>query len=471
MGFVVGTDFYNARVIVEPLSSPLSSPLPPEEALLRLAAWPHVALLDSSRAGDPQSRWSFLTADPVSVQTIAGVADPATLGLPRPLVAPANAPPFCGGLVGCLSYDYGRRLERLDAPAVDEFALPVAVVGEYDFAVAWNHATGECILAAETRSRADAVREQLRQTPSPQVWTRPDPVDIATLQHPVAGAAGVTSNFSRAAYLDAVEAMRAAIGRGDIFQANLAQRLLAPATCDPLDLYRRLRRHSPAPMAAYFDAGPYRLLSTSPERFLQINAGRIETRPIKGTWRRLPRPEADLFTRDALLESEKDRAENVMIVDLMRNDLSRVCRDGSMRVPSLCQVETYENVQHLVSVVTAELADGLTPLDVLDAVFPGGSITGCPKIEAMNRITQLEGVARGPYCGSLFYWGHAREGHGIDGEPGSAFDASILIRTVIDAGGWWQLPVGGGITWDSRPAAEHQETLDKATAMLAAIAD
>ena len=465
-----GTDAavgYDPAVFLQTLPSPPEI----EAALLRFAAWPRVVLLDSARRGDRQSQWSFLTAAPLRTQTIdAGGRDAIEPRRDRRL--PAEAPPFCGGLVGVLSYEFGLGLEAsLHRPSIDEFGLPVAELAEYDWALAWNHADGTCWLAAEDDGRAADVRRTLRGDPPPdgewvERFPRGAPVTIRSPQHPLDDDASehLVSNFTRDGYLNAVEAMRQAIAAGDIFQANLAQRLLARPDVDPLTLYRRLRRRSPAPMAAFVDAGSYRLLSTSPERFLKIDARHIETRPIKGTYRRVARPEADLFTRDALRESAKDRAENVMIVDLLRNDLSRVCQTGSMRVPSLCQIETFANVQHLVSVVTADLRDDLTPLDALLATFPGGSITGCPKIEAMNWIAKLEQVARGPYCGSLFYWGYERDG------VGAAFDSSILIRTVIDAGGWWQLPVGGGITWPSDPAGEYQETLDKATAMRSAIA-
>jgi para-aminobenzoate synthetase component 1 len=200
------------------------------------------------------------------------------------------------------------------------------------------------------------------------------------------------------------------------------------------------------------------VLSSSPERFLRVEDGVVETRPIKGTRQRRPAPEADLFTRDELRESEKDRAENVMIVDLLRNDLSRVCRPGSIRVPKLCAVETYETVQHLVSEVRGELRAGRDFWDLLAASFPGGSITGAPKVRAMEIITELERVARGPYCGSLFYCG-------FDGRA----DSSILIRTFVQRGGWIQCSVGGGIVAQSDPEAEYEETLHKAAGMLRAL--
>ncbi len=220
----------------------------------------------------------------------------------------------------------------------------------------------------------------------------------------------------------------------------------------------RLRRRNPATFAAYFDLGEFQIASASPERFLQVRDRRVEARPIKGTRRRSPWPEADLFAGDELLESQKDRAENVMIVDLLRNDLSRVCEPETVHVADLCRLETYEFVQHLVSVVRGNLGPEYGPLDLLAAAFPGGSITGAPKVRAMEIIAELEPTARGPYCGSLGYLG-------FDG----TMDTSILIRTITAGRGWWQFPVGGGIVAQSDPQREYEETWHKAEGLLRAL--
>jgi para-aminobenzoate synthetase component 1 len=273
------------------------------------------------------------------------------------------------------------------------------------------------------------------------------------------GLPGLLSNFSRDDYLRAVEQAIEYIYAGDIFQVNLSQRLLYPDSGDPLGLYLRLRERNPAPFGGYFAHDDWVVASASPERFVRVADGEVETCPIKGTRRRRSGPEADLFTRDELRQSEKDQAENVMIVDLLRNDLSRVCAPGSVRVPDLCRVETYETVQHLVSEIRGRLAPGRTPWDLLRAVFPGGSITGAPKVRSMEIISELEPTARGPYCGSLFYVGY----------NGQA-DSSILIRTFTIRHGWIQCPVGGGIVAQSDPAAEYEETLVKAEGMLRALA-
>ena len=208
-------------------------------------------------------------------------------------------------------------------------------------------------------------------------------------------------------------------------------------------------------MAGFLSFDDWTVVSASPERFVSIRDGEVETRPIKGTRQRRPAPEADLFSRDELRESAKDQAENVMIVDLLRNDLSRVCAPGSIRVPQLCFVESYETVQHLVSEVSGRLVDGNDVWSLFRAVFPGGSITGAPKVRAMEIIAELEPTVRGPYCGSLFYAGF-----------GGAADSSILIRTFVCRGGWIQCGVGGGIVANSDPVAEYEETLHKAAGML-----
>ena len=268
----------------------------------------------------------------------------------------------------------------------------------------------------------------------------------------------LTSNFSAIQYIDTVARAIEYIRAGDIFQVNLSQRLLCPAADDSVSLYLRLRERNPAPLAGYFDLGEFQIVSASPERFLSVADRQVEARPIKGTRRRTAHPEADLYAGDDLRQSEKDNAENVMIVDLLRNDLSRVCRPESVVVSELCRLEVYEFVQHLVSVVQGELADGIGPLDLLRAAFPGGSITGAPKIRAMQIIAELEPTARGAYCGCLGYLG-------FDG----SMDTNILIRTITAGRGWWQMPVGGGIVAQSDPQREYEETWHKAEGLLRAI--
>ena len=256
-----------------------------------------------------------------------------------------------------------------------------------------------------------------------------------------------------------VEAGIELVRAGDIFQVNLAQRLCLAATIDPVELHRRSRTLNPAPFAAFFDAGTATIVSMSPERLLQVERGTVRMHPIKGTRRMLASPEADLYAGEDLGQSEKDRAENVMIVDLVRNDLSRVCTPESVRVEALCRLERYRYVQHLVSIVAGRLRPGLNSLDALDAAIPGGSVTGAPKHRACEIISQLEGFTRGAYCGSLGFIG-------FDG----AADWNLLIRTFVVAPDSISFAVGGGITARSDPAAEYAETLHKAEGMLRVLA-
>jgi para-aminobenzoate synthetase component 1 len=272
------------------------------------------------------------------------------------------------------------------------------------------------------------------------------------------GLPGLTSNFNRDGYLETIRRAVEYVHAGDCFQVNVAQRLLYPANLAPLELYGRLRTRNPAPFAGYFDLGDFVLASASPERFLWVQDGAIETRPIKGTRPRGASPAEDQVRRDELRASAKDRAENVMIVDLLRNDLGRVCRYGSVQVEALCRVETYRTVHHLVSEVRGRLRPGLGPLDLLRAAFPGGSVTGAPKVRALEIIAELEPTARGPYCGCLGYLG-------FDG----SLDTNILIRTFTAGRGWVQFPVGGGIVADSIPEREYEETWHKAEGLLRAL--
>ena len=248
------------------------------------------------------------------------------------------------------------------------------------------------------------------------------------------------------------------IREGDSFQVNLAQRLLTKTHLTGSELYLKLRERNPAPFSAFYSGGDFSVLSSSPEGFLQVRDRTVETRPIKGTAPRTGDEATDQRLADELANSDKDRAENVMIVDLMRNDLSRVCDDDSVRVTQLCELERYEFVQHLVSVVQGRLKEGQNVVDLLRACFPGGSVTGAPKIEAMRTISRLEPNPRGPYCGSIGYI-----------SCGGNADFNILIRTITEAHGFWQIPVGGGITARSVPEAEEAETWAKAEGMLRAI--
>jgi para-aminobenzoate synthetase component 1 len=468
-----------------PLVERLDSSLEPVEAFRRLSGLPHVVFLDSAMRHPTLGRYSFIAADPVEWLTASAdgsnalrdfglrIADCA-LSSPQP-PAPSPNLPFSGGWAGMFGYELGCSLERIPAAAIDEFQLPALAIGLYDVVVGFDHRERAAWLIsqgiperdpASRQKRAAARLAEFRDRLSGRTRTalqQPQPlpplsVDELAPQFPVPNTASLTSNFSADAYRSAVRRAIEYIHAGDIFQVNLSQRLLHPANAASIELYCRLRERNPAPFAGYLDGGDWQIASASPERFIRVDDGHVETRPIKGTRGRSRRPEADLFSADDLLASEKDRAENVMIVDLLRNDLSRTCRPESVRVSQLCGLETYEYVQHLVSVVEGTLRDECSALDLLRTSFPGGSVTGAPKIRAMQIIAELEPTIRGAYCGSLGYIG-------LDGR----MDTNILIRTVTAARGWWQLPVGGAVVAQSNPRDEYDETWHKAAGLLRAI--
>lgn len=448
----------------------------PLAAFPRLASQPHCLFLDSSRHDAKLGRYSFLAADPFDYLQ-APVTDPERITeLGRRLAQYRAAtisglPPFQGGVAGLASYEMGRWLERLPTPRCDEFQVPALAVGLYDMVLAFDHESQRAWIISHgwperdpsprqrrAIARAQQMQQWLQSSPQHQSAIRHPPSAILSPQHPVGDLPDLTSNFSAAGYLQAVQRVIDYIHAGDVFQVNLSQRLLHPASDDAVRLYLRLRQRNPATFGGYFDLGEVQIASSSPERFLRVQRGHVETRPIKGTRQRRAMPEADLFSGDELQASEKDRAENVMIVDLLRNDLSRVCKPESVHVTQLCRLESYEFVQHLVSAVEGELRQDQGPLDLLKAAFPGGSITGAPKVRAMEIIAELEPTARGAYCGSLFYLG-------FDG----SFDSNILIRTITCGGGWWQFPVGGGIVAQSDPQREYEETWHKAEGLLRAL--
>jgi para-aminobenzoate synthetase component 1 len=266
------------------------------------------------------------------------------------------------------------------------------------------------------------------------------------------------SNFDFASYSTAIARIKAYIASGDVYQVNLTQRFTAPLPCPPYALYQRLRERSPAPFAAYLSFGAVQIVSSSPERFLTVRDRHVETCPIKGTRPRSADPVEDARLATELLTSEKDRAELLMIVDLERNDLGRVCTYGSVKVEKLWQLESHPTVHHLVATVAGTLRPEVDVIDCITACFPGGSITGAPKIRAMEIIDELEPHRRHIYTGAMGYLG-------FDGNA----DLNIAIRTLTCVGGRAYYHVGGGVVWDSQPSAEYQETLDKGRAMREAL--
>jgi len=461
-----------------PLVEELTPAPDPWDAAQRLACRPHLLFLDSAASDSPGSRFSFVSADPFDWITARGGDDNPFPRLAERLArwrmeAVAGLPPFQGGAAGLFGYDLCHHIERLPRPAHDEFALPDLAVGLYDWVLAFDHRARRSWLIStglpeaqpqrrrrRAAERLRAVRRWLQAAHAEAAFDCGPPLPASRLcaQYSLPLLPHLSSTFDHSGYLAAVRRAIDYVHAGDCFQVNVSQRLLCPATLAPSDLYRRLRERNAAPFAGFFDLGNAVVASASPERFLGVAGGEVETRPIKGTRPRGSTRHEDHTRAAELLGSAKDRAENIMIVDLMRNDLGRVCQYGTVRVPELCRLESYRTVHHLVSEVRGRLRAGLGPVDLLKAAFPGGSVTGAPKVRAMQIIAELEPTARGPYCGSLGYLG-------FDG----SMDTNILIRTFTVARGWVQFPVGGGIVADSDPQSEYEETLHKAEGLVRAL--
>ncbi len=437
----------------------------PMAAADALRGMPFLTFLDSAAADERLGRYSFVAADPFARFEFGNAPPDWMLRLKKLLAgfrmsALPGLPPFQGGAAGLFSYDLGRSLERLPKPAFDPLAFPDLSLGLYDVTVGFDLAARRAFIVSTGFPETDPRQRERRAVERARSFE-------ALLRHgarslPHSGPImleGWTSNFTRTSYERAVREVIERILAGDIFQANLAQRFEAPvlADFDHFGFYRRLRKLNPAPFSAYLDREEFIIASASPERFLRVEGDRVETRPIKGTRGRFTDGLLDSLQSRALTESRKDQAENVMIVDLLRNDLSKVCVPGSVQVPQLCGLETFASVHHLVSAVAGQLRAGQGPVDLLAAAFPGGSVTGAPKVRAMEIITELERYARGPYCGAIGYIG-------FDG----AMDTSIVIRTASFRSGSCVVQAGGGIVTASEPAAEYDETLDKARAIFAA---
>lgn len=433
---------------------------------------PWHAFLDSGRGGNEAGRFDVLAADPYAtlttrgseteIRTRAGVEisrdDP--LELLKRLLGPSSPRPrevpFAGGAIGYLAYDLGRRFERLPSTAADDIGAPEAAVGLYDWACIVDHAERRAWLVGEGRDERtfdewDRLLERLGAAPA-------DETALAAAIEPFAVTTPVRSSFDAESYREAFERVKAHIRAGDCYQVNLTRRFDAGVRGHSWPAYLELRRLSPAPFSAYLGLPGLDVMSSSPERFVKVTGRRVETKPIKGTRPRSPDPARDAALAAELRTSAKDRAENVMIVDLLRNDLGRVCEAGSVAVEKLFDVESFANVHHLVSTVVGRLRSDRHALDLVRGAFPGGSITGAPKVRSMEIIESLEPQRRSVYCGAIGYVG-------FDGD----MDLNIAIRTLVRSGGRVYAWAGGGVVADSVAEAEYQEGLDKATALLAVL--
>ncbi len=424
-----------------------------------LASTPWSFFLDSSATASPQGRYSMLVTAPrrrlwqeagrLWIVDEDGPARRSALSLwealresmtrlPDAASLPAELP-FAGGALGYLAYDFGLAGQGIPPPPAP--SLPEAAFGIYDTTLLVDHHGRKAWLCAPEDRMVQALAEWQPRLACRKVYPH-DP--FFQVRGPV------RQIWSRSEYAAAFARVYAYIQAGDCYQVNLAQPFVASYAGSPWSLYQRLRTVNPAPFSAYLSLPQGAVLSFSPERLLQVQKDRLQVRPIKGTRPRLKDRQDDQQMAQALLASPKDRAENLMIVDLLRNDLGRVAATGSVQVPQLCALESYAHVHHLVSVVEARLASGQDALSALEACFPGGSITGAPKRRAMEIIAELEAGARGLYCGSIGY---------LDQRGG--LDMNIAIRSMTAVRGDLRFWAGGGIVADSDPDAEYQETLDK----------
>jgi para-aminobenzoate synthetase component 1 len=368
-----------------------------------------------------------------------------------------------GGAVGYLSYDLCHFIEHLPSTAIDDLQLPESYFAFYDTILAFDNLLGKTYIVstgfpeledAQRQKRAAQRLEQMEeQLSAPVSIPKAEPSDSPALTEAV-----LRCNFTPQDYLKAVAKTRNYIIAGDIFQANISQRFETELAIPPYELYRRLRQINPAPFASYLNFEDVVVVSASPERFLRLDGDWVETRPIKGTRPRGKNTSEDARMSQELLSSIKDRAENIMIVDLERNDLGRVCQYGTVRVTELAILETFPTVFHLTSTVVGKLRPDKNRLDLLKATFPGGSITGAPKVRAMEIIDEVEPTRRNVYTGAIGYFSF-----------GGNLDINIVIRTFLIKGNKAYFQVGGGIVYDSDPEEEYQETLDKAKALIQAL--
>ena len=426
-----------------------------------IEAEPWAVFLDSGFPYSEQGRYDILSANPditlvthgqlTTITTLDGesvsVENPFDLIKPyldRTCKTESNLP-FNGGLLGYFSYDLARRLEKLPVIAKDEEQIAEMAVGIYPWAVVVDHLKQQSFLVGQG---IDAVKWQalIQQFSQLSSSILSDAFHILTA--PV-------SNMTQSRYAEAFDRIKWYLTEGDSYQVNLAQRFASRCSGNPWVAYQALRQMNPAPFGAYLNLPEVQLLSSSPERFLKVSQGAVETKPIKGTRPRLADNIADQQQMTALAASHKDRAENVMIVDLLRNDMSKNCQQGSVKVPHLFDVESFATVHHLVSTVTGQLSTDDTAIDLLKNCFPGGSITGAPKIRAMEIIEELEPNRRGIYCGSMGYIG-------FNGN----MDTNIAIRTLVHSDHIIRFWAGGGIVNDSVMQDEYQESFDKAAALL-----
>ena len=465
-----------------PLVVEIPNPPTASQAFQAFKDKPFSFFLDSGMGPQRLGRYSFMGSDPFlimrsrgrDINLIRSDGEKVVSGNPFDVLGQLlqeyrldgnpSGLPFVGGAVGYLSYDLGHFIEKLPSKAVDDLRLPECYLGFYDAVAIFDNLESRVYIAStgfpETgknrQAKAQARLEEIKRTVAQAPRLGEDKASYS--EQSVSKQVNLRSNFTHEAYLEAVQKARDYIIAGDIFQVNLSQRFEADVSLPPYELYQRLCKINPAPFASYLNFDGVAVVSASPERFLLLRGDRVETRPIKGTRPRGKDPAGDEVLARELVNSFKDKAEHVMIVDLERNDIGRVCRFGTVRVSELMALEKYATVFHLTSTVEGKLRPGKNAIDLLKATFPGGSISGAPKVRAIEIIDELEPTRRSVYTGSIGYLG-------FDG----GLDLNIVIRTILVKNGKAYFQVGGAVVYDSDPESEYVETLDKARALIQAL--
>ncbi|SHH87349.1 para-aminobenzoate synthetase component 1 [Caloranaerobacter azorensis DSM 13643] len=418
-------------------------------------------ILDSGMDPNRLGRYSFISSNPFKViKVYKNTTNPFDIlkeELNKYKIKNSTHLPFIGGAVGYLSYDLYKFIEKIPGSAIDDVNIPLLYLGLYNWVIVVDHLENRTYIATpdiDKKLENIIVKKVLERIKNAEI----NGIDSICYQNKEYPEVILKSNFTKKEYLQSIERIRDYIRAGDVYQVNLTQRFEGKVANTGYEIYRDLRTVSPAPFGAYLKFDEVEILSNSPERFIKVKNGIVETRPIKGTRPRGNTYEEDMRLREELINSEKDKAELLMIVDLERNDIGKVAKVGSVKVPELFKLEKYSNVYHLVSTVIGELDDDKDLVDLLKAVFPGGSITGAPKVRAMEIIDELEPNQRNVYTGCIGYLGF----------DGSA-DLNIAIRTIVKKGDRIYFQVGGGITWDSNPDEEYEETLHKAKSIIKAI--
>ena len=418
-------------------------------------------ILDSAMDPKKLGRYSFIGFNPFKIikykNTKENPLDNLRNELNKYKVENNTHLPFIGGAVGYLSYDLGNYIEHLPRTAKDDTNVYDLYFGLYNLVIVIDHLENKTYIATPNLN-IEKEEKLIVDIENKIKKAEINGIEEICYEEKNVEPIKLNSNFTKANFENSVRRVQDYIRQGDIYQANLTQRFNGKTTLSSYELYRDLRKVSPAPFGALLNFEHSKILSNSPERFIKCIDNKVETRPIKGTRPRGKTIEEDLRLQDELRNSEKDRAELLMIVDLERNDIGRVSKIGSVKVPELFVIEPYANVNHLVATVEGRLKDNLDCIDVIKATFPGGSITGAPKIRAMEIIDELEPTQRNVYTGSIGYIG-------FNGD----MDLNIAIRTIIKQGENVYFQVGGGMTWDSNPEDEYQETLDKAKSIMKAL--